>query len=238
MDDHAQPSACRLPGPGGMTASSDLFAALTEYRVVPVVEVECADDAVSLARALAKAGLPVLELTLRTPAALEAIKQVATQCKDVLVGAGTVLGPDMVEAAAQAGAQFGVSPGLSLPTLLEAAKKGLPFIPGVVTPTETLTALEHGARHLKFFPAEAYGGASTVAALAAPLASSEVRFMPTGGVSAANAADYLRVPSVFAVGGTWIAPRADIAAGHWTEIAVRAKAASDLVRTLAQEKAS
>ena len=218
-----------------MTDHADPLGELARFQVIPVVEVEHVDDAVPLARALADAGLPVIELTLRTPAALEAIERVTSACPDVLVGAGTLLDARMVVAASVAGARFGVSPGLSHACLEAAAEHDLPFVPGVVTPSDAIAALDAGIRHLKFFPAEAYGGIRTLQALAGPLSATGVRFMPTGGVTAANAGEYLALPSVFAVGGTWIAPRADISAGRWNDIAERATAATELVRSLAPE---
>lgn len=221
-----------------MTAHDGVLDDLARFAVIPVVEVEQAAAAVPLARTLAESGLPVIELTLRTSAALEAIERVVGECPDVLVGAGTLLDAQMVTAASAAGAKFGVSPGLSTPCLTAAADADLAFIPGVVTPSDAIAALDAGLRHLKFFPAEAYGGISTLKALAGPLAATGVRFMPTGGITAANAGDYLAMEAVFAVGGTWIAPRSDISAGRWHDIADRARAATDLVRSLALEASS
>lgn len=221
-----------------MSGATDPFDDLARFQIIPVVEVEHADDAVPLARALSDGGLPVIELTLRTPAALEAIERVVTQCPDVLVGAGTLLDAQMVAAASAAGARFGVSPGLSRRCLDAAAEQDLPFVPGVVTPSEAIAALDAGHRHLKFFPAEAYGGVKTLKALAGPLAATGVRFMPTGGITAANAGGYLALASVFAVGGTWIAPRSEISAGRWPEIVERARAATQLVQSLALEASS
>ena len=206
----------------------DILATIEALGVVPVVEIEDAADAVPLARTLVGAGLPVVELTLRTPAALDAVARIAAEVPECLLGAGTLLTAEMVFAAAEAGAQFGVSPGVSSTCLAAAAERGLPFIPGALTPTEVLTALDAGIRHVKFFPATAFGGPSTVAALAGPLAATGVRFMPTGGITAANAGEYLSMSCVFAVGGTWIAPRADIAAGRWDDIAARARAVAEL----------
>jgi 2-dehydro-3-deoxyphosphogluconate aldolase / (4S)-4-hydroxy-2-oxoglutarate aldolase len=130
--------------------------------------------------------------------------------------------------AVAAGARFGVSPGVSPRCVDAAAEREFPFIPGAVTPSEVITCLDCGADHLKFFPAGAYGGVPALLALAGPFAATGVRFMPTGGVDAGNAAEYLRLPHVFAVGGTWIAPRSDIAQGRWTEIAERARAVATL----------
>ena len=205
-----------------------VFAEVEALGVVPVVEVEEAAHAVPLARTLAEAGLPVLEVTFRTPAAGDAIAAIAAELPDFLLGAGTLLTPDSVAAAVTAGARFGVSPGVSPRCLAAAGEREFPFIPGAVTPSEVITCLDCGADHIKFFPAGVYGGATTLSALAGPFASAGVRFMPTGGVTASNAADYLRLPYVFAVGGTWIAPRSEIAQGRWREIAERARAAATL----------
>ena len=216
--------------------SNDVFAEVEALAVVPVVEVEDAAHAVPLARTLTEAGLPVLEVTFRTPAARDAIAAIATEFPDFLLGAGTLLTPDAVGAAVDAGARFGVSPGVSPRCLTAAGERGLPFIPGAVTPSEVITCLDSGANHIKFFPAGAYGGTATLSALAGPLAFTGVRFMPTGGVNAGNAADYLRLPFVFAVGGTWIAPRSDIAEGRWEDIAERARAVATLFRGVEASK--
>jgi 2-dehydro-3-deoxyphosphogluconate aldolase/(4S)-4-hydroxy-2-oxoglutarate aldolase len=218
-----------------MTGADGVLATLSQIRVIPVVEIEHAEAAVGLARTLAKAGLAVMEVTLRTPAALDAIRAVSLHCPDFLVGAGTLLDGHMVAAAASAGARFGVSPGLHRGATSAAAELGLPFVPGVVTTTEVLTALDAGLSHLKFFPAGIHGGAAALAALAGPLAGTGVRFMPTGGVTLDNAGEYLAMPSVFAVGGTWIAPRADITAERWDDIAARASAAAELCGALVHE---
>jgi 2-dehydro-3-deoxyphosphogluconate aldolase / (4S)-4-hydroxy-2-oxoglutarate aldolase len=211
---------------------ADVFADLEALGVIPVVEVEDAAQAVPLARTLTEAGLPVLEVTFRTPAAGDAVAAIAAEFPGFLLGAGTLLTPDAVAAAVAAGARFGVSPGVSPRCLAAAGEHDFPFIPGAVTPSEIITCLDSGAYHVKFFPAGAYGGIATLSTLAAPFALTGVRFMPTGGVNASNAADYLRLPHVFAVGGTWIAPRSDIAQGRWTEIAERARSVAALSRSV------
>lgn len=211
-----------------------LFDTLESLGVIPVVEIDDADDAVPLARTLVEAGLPILELTLRTEAGLESIRRITTAVPACIVGAGTLLSPDQVIAAVDAGAVFGVSPGLSLECLNAAADHALPFVPGAVTPTELMTALDAGIRRVKFFPAGAYGGQDALRALAGPFTSKGVKFMPTGGVTVGNAGEYLSMPTVFAVGGTWVAPRADIAARRWDEISRRATAAA-AVRATATE---
>ena len=207
---------------------SPVFATIEALAVVPVVEIDDATTAVPLARTLAEAGLPIVEVTFRTPAARDAVAAIAAELPDFLLGAGTLVLPDMVTAAAKAGATFGVSPGVSPTCLAAAAEAGLPFVPGAVTPSEVGTCLEAGAKHLKFFPAGAYGGPATLAALDGPFGWTGARFMPTGGVRPENAADYLALPNVFAVGGTWIAPRDDIANRRWDTIGERARAVAAL----------
>jgi 2-dehydro-3-deoxyphosphogluconate aldolase/(4S)-4-hydroxy-2-oxoglutarate aldolase len=204
--------------------AADLFAVLERLTVVPVVEIDDPADAAPLARTLVGAGLPVVEITLRTPAALESIARIAAEVPECLLGAGTLLTAAMVTDAVAAGAHFGVSAGVSTACLAAAAERDFPFIPGAATPSEIMTALDAGIRRVKFFPSEAYGGVATLKALAGPFAATGVRFMPTGGVTAANLGDYLALPTVFAVGGTWVAPRAEVAAHQWDEIGARARA--------------
>ncbi|TQM37353.1 bifunctional 4-hydroxy-2-oxoglutarate aldolase/2-dehydro-3-deoxy-phosphogluconate aldolase [Pseudonocardia cypriaca] len=211
-----------------MAPESDVLTAVEALAVVPVVEIDDAATAVPLARTLAEAGLPVVEVTFRTPAARDAVAAIAAELPDFLLGAGTLVLPDMVASAAEAGARFGVSPGYSRTCLDAAEKAGLPFVPGAVTPSEVGACLEAGARHIKFFPAGAYGGISTLKALDGPFGWTGARFMPTGGVRPENVAEYLALPNVFAVGGTWIAPRSDITEGRWDAIAERARAAAAL----------
>jgi 2-dehydro-3-deoxyphosphogluconate aldolase/(4S)-4-hydroxy-2-oxoglutarate aldolase len=206
----------------------DILAQVTALGIVPVVEIDDASRAVPLAETLTEAGLPVLEVTFRTAAAADAVARIAAALPGFLLGAGTLLTAETVGAAAAAGARFGVSPGIDRAALAAAAQHGLPFVPGAVTPTEIMTCLDAGARHIKFFPAGRFGGLSTLAALAAPFAPNGIRFMPTGGVTADTAASYLATPSVFAVGGTWIAPRGDIAAGRFDAIADRARHAAGI----------
>lgn len=213
-------------------APRDVMSRVEALGVVPVVEVEDAASAVPLARALADGGLPVLEVTFRTPAARDAVAAIAAELPDVLVGAGTLLTADMVRQAADAGAAFGVSPGVSRGCLDAAAELGLPFVPGAVTPSELMTCLDAGVRRVKFFPAGAYGGLTTLTALAGPFAATGVRFVPTGGVNEANVVEYLSSPVVAAVGGTWLAPRGDISAGRWDDIRDRARAVRALTADL------
>lgn len=196
--------------------------------VMPVVTLDAADDALPMACALAAGGIGAIEVTLRTAAGLDAIRAIATAgLPGVVVGAGTVLDARQVEAAHAAGAGFLVSPGVSPHLLAAAERSGLPWLPGIATAGEALALMERGYRQFKFFPAAASGGIKWLAAVRAPLA--QARFCPTGGVTAANAAEYLALPNVACVGGSWVAPRALIAAHAWSDIERLASAAAALV---------
>ena len=192
--------------------------------VLPVVVLERREDAVPVARALVAGGLPAIELTLRTPAALDAIRAISDEVPEILVGAGTVVTPGQAKESLDAGARFLVSPG-STPTLLSAmGDTGLPFLPGTSTVSEVLAALEYGLTELKFFPAEASGGTAYLRAIAAPVPAA--RFCPTGGITPASAPDYLGLPNVGCVGGSWLAPPDVVRRGDWAAItALAAKAA-------------
>ena len=192
-----------------------IFEELGRHRIVPVVVLDDAGQAAPLASALVEGGLPVAEVTFRTAAAADAIRVIAAR-GDVLVGAGTVLTAEQVDAAVAAGAGYIVSPGLSRAVVERCAHHGVPTLPGAVTATEVQAALELGCSTLKFFPAGTSGGPAAIRALAAPFG--QVRFVPTGGVGAANLADYLSIPVVVAVGGSWMVPRAAIASGDWATI--------------------
>jgi 2-dehydro-3-deoxyphosphogluconate aldolase / (4S)-4-hydroxy-2-oxoglutarate aldolase len=195
--------------------------------VVPVMPVVVVDDlahAVPLARALAAGGLPAVELTLRTPVALDAIAAIAAEVPEVLVGAGTILTPELAVRAADAGAQFLVSPG-STPALLDGmAATGLPFLPGTSTVSEVLTVLEAGITEMKFFPAEASGGAAWLKALSSPVPTA--RFCPTGGITATTAPSYLALPNVGCVGGSWLTPADVLGRGDWAAVESLARAAA------------
>lgn len=196
--------------------------------IIPVLVVEDPAKARPLAQALVDGGLPALEVTLRTPAALEVIREMA-QVKGGIVGAGTLITPDDVTAAVEAGARFGVSPGAT-DALLEACEAaGLPLLPGAATATEAMRLLARGYDMLKFFPAEASGGAPALKAIGAPLP--QISFCPTGGVSPANAANYLSLPNVICAGGSWVAPADLVAAEDWAAITALAKAARQLRQT-------
>jgi len=205
---------------------NSLFEELRATGIVPVVVIDEASQASALAGALAEGGLPSAEVTLRTPQALDAIRTLAA-IPGFVVGAGTVVDPVQVEQALTAGAQYAVSPGFSAAVSRECALQGLPLIPGVVTPGEIQSALEAGHRVVKFFPAGASGGAPMLAALSAPFP--ELLFMPTGGIDETSLPDYLKMPSVLAVGGTWIAPRTAIAAGDFDAVTRNARRALAIV---------
>ncbi|MDK3019135.1 bifunctional 4-hydroxy-2-oxoglutarate aldolase/2-dehydro-3-deoxy-phosphogluconate aldolase [Pseudodonghicola flavimaris] len=193
--------------------------------VIPVLVIEEAARAVPLGEALVAGGLPVLEVTLRTAAAPEAIRAMASVAGAV-VGAGTVITPADVELAVEMGAAFAVSPGATEELLDACEAAGLPLLPGAATASEAMRLAARGYDMLKFFPAAAAGGAAALAALAGPLPG--ISFCPTGGVSAANAPDYLRLPTVPCVGGSWVAPKAAVAAGAWDDIRALAAAACAL----------
>lgn len=203
-----------------------LLALLDGQPVIPVLKIADAAHAVPLARALAAGGLPAIEITLRTGAALEAIRCVAAEVPEAVVGAGTILSPAQFDEAAAAGSKFIVSPGLTRDLVAAAAGSAVPLLPGAITPGEIMTARDAGIDFLKFFPAEQAGGASFLKALASPIA--DVRFCPTGGVSAKNAMDYLSLPNVVCVGGSWVAPDDMVARGDWAGIEALAREAATL----------
>ncbi len=203
--------------------------------VLAVLVIEDAAKAVPLARALLAGGLDCIELTLRTPAALDALRQITTEVPDMTVGVGTILTPQQVDAAKAAGAAFGVSPGLNPRTLKAAQAAGLPFAPGVCTPTDIELALEQGCKLLKLFPAEASGGLAYLRNIAAPFAHLGASFIPLGGIGMANAASYLQEPCVQAVGGSWLAPKALVEAADWSAITQLAIEAAGVVRSLRGE---
>ncbi|WP_170358240.1 bifunctional 4-hydroxy-2-oxoglutarate aldolase/2-dehydro-3-deoxy-phosphogluconate aldolase [Ruegeria arenilitoris] len=194
--------------------------------IVPVLVVDDAAHARPLAEALVAGGLPALEVTLRTPAALDAIRAMV-QVPGGVVGAGTLVTPDDVRAAKEAGAQFGVSPGATDALIAACEAEGLPLLPGAATATEAMRLLEQGYDMLKFFPAEASGGAPALKAIGAPLP--QITFCPTGGVSPANARDYLSLPNVICAGGSWVAPKQMVAQGDWAGIEALAREAAALM---------
>ena len=197
--------------------------------VIPVLTIERAQDAVPLARALLAGGLPVAEITLRTPAALEAVRRIVAEVPDVIVAVGTVIKPVDITHAVDAGADFLVSPGTSAELARALVDAPLPAMPGCATASEAVTLAALGFPVLKFFPAEASGGARWLKAVAEPLP--DIRFCPTGGVNGDNAAAYLALSNVVAVGGSWVAPPEAIAAGDFAGITARARIAAMLVGT-------
>lgn len=200
---------------------------LSQIGIIPVIKIDNAQDAVPLCAALARGGLPVAEITLRTPAALEAIRLVHEQLPEVLLGAGTVTSIAQAEAAMAAGASFLVSPGLDQELLRHAQERGYPILPGCASPTDVQAALALGAKAVKFFPAEVAGGVPMLKALSGPF--SEARFVPTGGIHAQNVMDYLRLPQVLACGGSWMVPQEAVAALDWPRIEALA---AEAVRTM------
>ena len=194
--------------------------------VIPVIVVEDAATAVPMARALVAGGLPMIEITLRTDAALDAIRLIADAVEGAVVGAGTVLTARQFGEAVDAGSRFVVSPGTTRDLLRVASDSDAPLLPGATTPSEVMGAMEEGYRFLKFFPAEASGGATFLRALSSPLAG--VRFCPTGGIGASNAADYLALSNVACVGGSWVAPPAMVREGDWGGVERLAREASGL----------
>ena len=205
----------------------NIFEKIEQYGVVPVIAIDAAADAVPLADALLEGGLPVAEITFRTDAALDSIAAISSQRPELLVGAGTVLTESQVDDAKAAGAKFALSPGLDLDVLLRAEEVGLPFAPGIMTPTDLQAALKSGCKMVKFFPAMAAGGPNLLRNIAAPYAHTEIGFNPTGGVTLENLDQWLSMPTVRAVGGTWIATKADIANGDWAQITEKAKMSVD-----------
>jgi 2-dehydro-3-deoxyphosphogluconate aldolase / (4S)-4-hydroxy-2-oxoglutarate aldolase len=199
-----------------MTAKYDLAGLLQSARVIPVIAIERAADAVPLARALVAGGVRALEITLRTAAAMEAAKAIIAAVPEAVVGIGTVLTPDDLAKAKSLGARFAISPGAT-PELLAAAKAAdLPFMPGVATASELMQAQAYGFNLVKFFPAEQSGGIAALRALAGPFP--QTRFCPTGGIGEANAGAWLAEPNVVAVGGSWLCPAKDITSGNWAGI--------------------
>lgn len=194
--------------------------------VIPVIAIDNIDHAVPLARALVAGGIRVLEVTLRTAHGLPAIRAMVEQVPEAIVGVGTLTQPDEFAAAREAGAVFGVSPGLTQGLIEAARRSGLPLLPGVMTPSEVMAAREAGFRHLKLFPAVPAGGVGMLNAIAGPLP--DVTFCPTGGISIDTAAEFLACKNVACVGGSWLTPKDAVNAGDWGRVTALAQAASRL----------
>jgi 2-dehydro-3-deoxyphosphogluconate aldolase / (4S)-4-hydroxy-2-oxoglutarate aldolase len=200
-----------------MTAKQEKLAALFKQAVViPVLTIERLEDAVPLAKALVAGGVRVLEVTLRTPVAIPAAQAIIANVPEAVVGIGTILNADDLARAEALGAVFGISPGATPDLLKAAAASALPFASGIATASELMQALAHGFNLVKFFPAEQSGGIKALRALAGPFP--DARFCPTGGIGEANAAAWLAEPNVFAVGGSWLSPAADVRSGNWAGI--------------------
>jgi 2-dehydro-3-deoxyphosphogluconate aldolase / (4S)-4-hydroxy-2-oxoglutarate aldolase len=214
------------PEVGSAPAHATAADLLALSPVIPVVVVDDAEHAVPLAEALLRGGVRVIELTLRTPAALAAIERVAAEVPGIVIGAGTVTAPEHAEQAAKAGAAFLVTPGSTDRVLDAAEDTGLPFLPGAATVSEAMRLAERGLTSLKFFPAEAAGGVDYLKSIGGPLPG--LRFCPTGGITPATAPNYLALPNVGCVGGSWLAPKDALASGDWARIEELARAASAL----------
>jgi len=209
---------------------------IRKARIVAVLVVDDADDAIPLAQALSDGGVSAIELTLRTPAALDAIRSIRDNFPQMLLGAGTVLTPEQASQAKQAGADFAVSPGLNPRVVDHAQEIDLPFYPGVMTPSEIEKALEMDCRLLKFFPAEPCGGIKAISTIAAPYRHLGISFIPLGGLGLSNLADYLSSDLIAAVGGSWLAKRDDISRKNWKSIQENARAAMDAANSIDQSQ--
>ncbi len=207
---------------------------LTEHPVIPVIVIEDENDAEPLAEAILDGGLNVIEVTCRTAAAPAALARIIGSFPDMLVGAGTVVTREQARMCVDLGVSFGVAPGLNPKTVRHFQENGIPFIPGVLSPSDIESALGLGCTLLKFFPAGAAGGAKMLKALAGPYAPLGVRFCPTGGVNLDNMNEYLSLPQVFAVGGSWIASKRQIADKQWAVITQQTREALDRAREVAE----
>lgn len=212
--------------------SNDALQRVQRCGVIAVLVVDAVKDAAALARALLDGGIGVMELTLRTPVALEALRAIRGEVPEMMAGIGTVLSPEQVQKAFDAGAAFGVAPGTNRRVIDAARDVGLPFAPGIATPSDLELALELGCREVKFFPAEPAGGLEYLRSIAAPYAHLGVRFIPLGGLQLTHLGAYLLDPHVLAVGGSWLAPRQLIQAGNWLAIRELAAAARSQVDQL------
>ena len=207
---------------------SDMLNQVETGGVISVLIIEHVEHAVPLAKALLAGGVGAMELTLRTDAAVDGLRQIREHVPEMLAGIGTVLRIDQVDEIVSAGAQFAVSPGLNPAVVRRAQEVGLPFAPGVMTPTDIEQAVELGCRELKFFPAVPSGGLAMLNSIRAPYAHLGIRFVPLGGVNAENMGDWLANPGVLAVGGSWLTPKDAVAAGDWEEVTRRAAAARQI----------
>ena len=213
-----------------MTGPSSVFGLLDGIRALPVVAIETVEDAVPLADALAEGGLPAIEVTLRTPAAFDAIAKLQKERPKLLIGAGTVTSGAQMKTCAALGVRFAISPGLT-PALLEIAHElKMPYLPGTATASDVMTGLQHGWSEFKFFPAEAAGGPSMLKSWAGPFP--DIRFCPTGGINAQNAGTYMALPNVVMVGSSSMLPAATLKAKDWVDIARRSRAFTDAINNI------
>jgi len=207
---------------------SSLIQQLSDIKIIPVIQIDDANLAVPLAKALFENGLPAAEVTFRTPAAAESIRRIKDACPDMLLGAGTILNAGQVDAAFDAGASFMVSPGLNPNTVKYCQDKGIAIVPGINNPSQVELGLELGLDFLKFFPAEASGGMAMLKSLLAPYV--DLKLMPTGGINANNALDYLSLDRVICCGGTWMVAPKLINGQNWNEIGLLTRQAAQLVK--------
>lgn len=205
---------------------------LEKFPVIPVIVVDDANDAEPLAEALLEGGLNIIEVTFRTDAAAEAIERITKRFPEMMTGAGTVVTEEQAKRAIDAGSKFGLAPGTDPETIAYFAKQNVPFVPGVMTPSDIQTAIKAGCTHLKFFPAGAAGGPKLLKAMSAPYANLGVKFCPTGGVSLDNMTDYLSMKEVFAIGGSWLATKSQIAEKQWSTITQQVKEALEKAMTV------
>ncbi len=214
---------------------SQMLGHMERVGAVAVLVVEQVEHAVPLAKALLAGGIDVIELTLRTPAAIDCVKEIRQHVPEMLVGIGTVLTPAQVDQIVEAGASFGVAPGLNRRVVERAQDRGLPFAPGIMTPSDIEAALELGCRELKFFPAESSGGLKQLVSMKAPYAHLGLKFIPLGGLNKQNMASYLEERDVLAIGGSWIAKAALIREQQWDTITAAAAEAGQIVRSIRKE---
>jgi 2-dehydro-3-deoxyphosphogluconate aldolase/(4S)-4-hydroxy-2-oxoglutarate aldolase len=212
--------------------SDSKLARIRTAGVIAVLILDDVDSAVPLAQALLKGGVDAIELTLRTPVALDCLKAIRQAVPEMMTGVGTVLNPAQVDQIVAAGADFGVAPGVNPRVVRRALELGLPFAPGIMTPTDIETAVELGCREMKFFPAEHTGGLKMLASIRAPFAHLGVQFIPLGGVTAANMREYLTDPGVLAVGGSWLAKPDQIRSRSWDAITAQAAEARQITDQL------
>lgn len=217
--------SCGLP-------QDPILQRIAQLGVVPVIAIESLEAALPLADALLAGGLPIIEIAFRTRAAADVIRKLSQERPQILVGAGTVLTLENLQTAQACGARFALAPGLNPNVVQHAVSLGLPFVPGVATPSEIEQALALGCTTLKFFPSEQLGGVKMLEAMFGPYGQTGLRFVPTGGVNAANLESYLKCPAVAAVGGTWLAKKEDLAAGQWDAIRERCGVAVEVVRRI------